>query len=201
VCRVCRTVGVHWVALTEDCPYGTRPIKTCKEGTPGAGHEKLAASPAQLRQVVALLGEGLAQGGIGIGAGIVYTPGAGHQEMYRVIKAVGQHGVALFVHIRGQAGRLGLEDFHEMFAGAAAAGAAVHICHSLSSGRTFGLSSWRDILDMATVSAATSCAGVSRGEALCALTGRGGAARGGRCRGSTSRVLTSRSSSTRIHTA
>ena len=83
-----------------------------------------------------MLGDGLAQGGIGIGAGIVYTPGAGHKEIYELVKAVARYRVALFVHIRGGQKQLGFEDFHEMFANAAVAGAAVHICHSLSSGRS-----------------------------------------------------------------
>ena len=48
-----------------------------------------------------MLGEGLARAGIGIGAGIVYTPGAGHKEIFELVKAVGRYGVALFVHIRG----------------------------------------------------------------------------------------------------
>ena len=42
----------------------------------------------------------------------------------------------------------------EMFANAAVAGAAVHICHSLSSGRSVSpgtnLSGWNDVLEMAT---------------------------------------------------
>jgi hypothetical protein len=70
-----------------------------------------SASPAQLKQLMAMLGEGLAQGGIGIGAGIVYTPGAGHKEIFELVKAVGRYGVALFVHIRGGTKQLGFEDF------------------------------------------------------------------------------------------
>ena len=58
-----------------------------------------------------MLGEGLSQGGIGIGAGIVYTPGAGHKEIFELVKAVGRYGVALFVHIRGGTKQLGFEDF------------------------------------------------------------------------------------------
>jgi hypothetical protein len=43
-----------------------------------------------------------------------------------------------------------LQAFHEMFANAATAGAAVHVCHSLSSGRNVHLSGWKDTLEMAT---------------------------------------------------
>ena len=39
---------------------------------------KEAATPSQLRRLWGMLGDGLDQGGIGIGAGIVYTPGANH---------------------------------------------------------------------------------------------------------------------------
>ncbi len=73
--------------------------------------EPCSASPAQLKQLMAMLGEGLNQGGIGIGAGIVYTPGAGHKEIFELVKAVGRYEVALFVHIRGGTKQLGFEDF------------------------------------------------------------------------------------------
>ena len=43
---------------------------------------------------MAMLGDGLTQGGIGIGAGIVYTPGAGHKEIYELVKAVGRYGLS-----------------------------------------------------------------------------------------------------------
>jgi len=77
------------------------------------------ADDASRSRLVDMLGEGLEQGGIGIGAGFVYTPGADHKETYELIRTVGKHGVALFVHIRQlhplhSAGMVGMEDFHEV---------------------------------------------------------------------------------------
>ena len=110
---------------------------------------KEAATPSQLRRLWGMLGDGLDQGGIGIGAGIVYTPGANHTETYELAKTVAKHSVALFVHIRGR-GPVGLEDFHEMFSNAATAGASIHICHTLSSARAAHQSGVSDLLEMAT---------------------------------------------------
>ena len=42
--------------------------------TDNPAHRQLA-SPVELKRLMGMLGEGLAQGGIGVGAGFVYTPG------------------------------------------------------------------------------------------------------------------------------
>ena len=88
-------------------------------GAKYAGRSKAPENKAgwikELRRLMAMLGEGLEQGGIGVGAGIVYTPGADHKETYELIRTVGQHGVCLFVHIRQQH-TVGMEDLHEILA-------------------------------------------------------------------------------------
>lgn len=113
------------------------------------------ADTADLQQLDEMLHEGLEQGGIGIGAGFVYTPGADHKETYELIRTVAKHGVCLFVHIRqvhplhGQ-GMVGMEDLHEILANAATSGASIHICHCLATGRYAGASGFADMLDMVT---------------------------------------------------
>jgi N-acyl-D-aspartate/D-glutamate deacylase len=105
------------------------------------------ADPAALDRLMKMLGDGLDQGGIGFGAGIVYTPGADHKETYELIRTVAKHGVCLFVHIRQQHS-VGMEDLHEMLVNAAISGASVHICHALATGRYGGRSMWADMLSM-----------------------------------------------------
>lgn len=140
-----RAAALSGVAI----PYSVANDACCMVETKQMSHpdHKRKATPAELKKLMAMLGEGLDQGGVGIGAGIVYTPGADHKETYELVKTVAKHGVSLFVHIRGR-GPVGIEDFHEMLANAATTGASVHICHSLSSARGAGPSGVKDIWEM-----------------------------------------------------
>src|SRR2546430_14503423 len=47
-----------------------------------------------------LVERGLAEGALGIGFGIAYTPGASREEILRVFRVAARHGVPCFVHLR-----------------------------------------------------------------------------------------------------
>lgn len=95
------------------------------------------ATPEQLRVIENRLREGLAQGALGIGMGLAYTPGATREESWQIFKLAAWHQMPVFVHVR-YAGMVepgsSIEAVHEMIANAAGSGATVHVVHIASSG-------------------------------------------------------------------
>jgi N-acyl-D-aspartate/D-glutamate deacylase len=95
-----------------------------------------AASDDELRRLARLMGRGLDQGGLGFGFGISYTPGASHEELYRLFAGAAARQVPVYIHLRSagafQAGGA-IAPFQEVVANAAGTGASVHIVHLNSS--------------------------------------------------------------------
>jgi N-acyl-D-aspartate/D-glutamate deacylase len=106
-----------------------------------------AATPEQLVEIEKRIRQGLAQGALGIGMGLAYTPGATREEAWRVFRVAAEQNVSVFVHVR-YAGMVepgsSIEAIHEVIGNAAGSGAAVHIVHIGSS----GLRQTRILLDM-----------------------------------------------------
>ena len=96
-----------------------------------------AATEGQRTELVRLLSEGLAQGALGVGFGIQYTPGATRQEIVESFGAAAEAGVGAFAHVRF-AGLVepgsSAEAIQEMIAASAATGAPIHVVHIGSSG-------------------------------------------------------------------
>jgi dihydroorotase len=96
-----------------------------------------AATPDELAEIEKRLRHGLAQGALGVGMGLAYTPGATREESWRVFKVAAEQGVPLFVHVRS-AGMIepgsSIEAIHEVIGNAAGSGATLHIVHIGSSG-------------------------------------------------------------------
>lgn len=81
------------------------------------------------------LEEGLLQGGLGIGLGISYTPGASHSEIFRVFELAASYDVPIFVHLRNSAqlGGDALAPLQEVIANAIAHDTSLHVVHLNSS--------------------------------------------------------------------
>lgn len=92
-------------------------------------------SPAQADQLVDLVDQGIRGGGLGIGIGITYTPGASHEEIYSMFRLASHLGAPVFTHIRNSRQTSGdtLAPLQEVLANAAASGAALHVVHINSS--------------------------------------------------------------------
>jgi N-acyl-D-aspartate/D-glutamate deacylase len=90
-------------------------------------------SPAQLEQLIALLSEGLDEGGLGIGLGITYTPGASREEIFGMFELANSRRVPIYVHPRGANSGGTLGAFQELISNAASTGASLHIVHLNSS--------------------------------------------------------------------
>jgi N-acyl-D-aspartate/D-glutamate deacylase len=108
-------------------------------GRPGVGEGAIVppsgpatndpATPEQTQQMQQRLRAELNAGGLGVGMGIQYTPGATHQEIIEMFRVAAERGIPVFVHSRGS----GIESVGEVIAAAAVTGAPLHIVHINSS--------------------------------------------------------------------
>ena len=92
-----------------------------------------AAERAELR---AVMEQGLDEGGLGLGFGLSYTPGASYEELLELFEVAARRSVPVFVHLRSSGAFQdggALAPFQEVIANAAATGASVHIVHLNSS--------------------------------------------------------------------
>ena len=69
---------------------------------PGRG----PATPAQVAEIVAIVERGLAAGGVAVGIGTSYTPGASEPELAAVVEAAARHGAFVHAHLGGGVNRL-----------------------------------------------------------------------------------------------
>src|SRR5262249_17615193 len=86
------------------------------------------ADEAQLRQIEAMLREGVAQGAVAMGFGSAYTPGAPMSEIERMFRVAADGGVSAHIHMRG-----GVQGLHETLEAASRAHVPLHIVHVNSS--------------------------------------------------------------------
>lgn len=91
-------------------------------------------TPATIATVRSVLTSELDQGGLGIGMGIAYTPGASAIEILRNFELCAARRVICFTHIRGAgAGVGGYGGLQEVLTNAMVTGAALHVVHINSS--------------------------------------------------------------------
>lgn len=90
------------------------------------------ASAEQIATVVERIEKGLEEGAVGVGFGIVYTPGITAEELNAAFAAAAAAGAAAYVHIRADPGDF--SNLDEVFAAAEATGSSLHIVHVNSSG-------------------------------------------------------------------
>ena len=94
------------------------------------------ASPDQLEATRARLRNQLDAGGLAIGMGLAYTPGATRLEVIDIFRLAAQRRVPVYTHVRGS-GPVepggSIESISEVIGAAAISGAALHIVHINSS--------------------------------------------------------------------
>jgi len=93
-----------------------------------------AADKNQMEAILARFAQGLAEGGIGAGLALEYTPGVGYDEVYRIFQFMAVRHAPVTVHVRRARGdrvapHSNIVAIQEVVAGAAATGAALHIVH------------------------------------------------------------------------
>lgn len=128
----------HWgarVALVDDLTLGhfpTQPREVIAEMDRGNyAYEEL--SPERIERLAELLERGLDEGGLGLGFGVTYTPGASRLEILRLFQLAAHRGVPAYIHLRAADAGDRLGPFQEAIALAAVTGASVHIVHLNSS--------------------------------------------------------------------
>ncbi len=87
------------------------------------------ATPEQIQRMQQRLRDELSAGGLAVGMGIQYTPGATRQEIIEMFRVAAERAVPVFVHSRGDR----VESVGEVIAAAAVTGAPLHIVHINSS--------------------------------------------------------------------
>src|SRR5580704_1668923 len=94
------------------------------------------ATPEQIDQILAHLREELDAGGLAIGMGIQYTPGASRLEVIDTFRLAAERRVPVYTHVRSN-GRVepgsSIESISEVIGAAAVTGASLHIVHLNSS--------------------------------------------------------------------
>jgi N-acyl-D-aspartate/D-glutamate deacylase len=117
---------------------GPLPATTGDEVLPAAGPATdEEASPERIRAMQDRLRAELAAGGLGIGMGINYTPGASRLEIIDVFRVAAERGVPLYPHVRAAGYHepgSSIESVAEVIAAAAVTGAPLHIVHINSMG-------------------------------------------------------------------
>jgi dihydroorotase len=91
-------------------------------------------SAEEREALLALLGEGLDEGALGIGMGLAYTPGADAEEVRAVFGLAAARGVPVLVHMRSAEGDEDTTPIDGALAHAEATGAGLHVFHLGSSG-------------------------------------------------------------------
>jgi N-acyl-D-aspartate/D-glutamate deacylase len=87
------------------------------------------ATPEQIQSMQQRLRNQIDAGGLGVGMGIQYTPGATRTEIIDMFRVAAEQNIPVFVHMRGDR----VESVSEVIAAAAVTGAPLHIVHINSS--------------------------------------------------------------------
>jgi len=88
-----------------------------------------AATPEQIQRMQQRLRDQINAGGLGVGMGIQYTPGATRTEIIEMFRVAAERDMPVQVHMRGDR----VESVSEVIAAAAVTGAPLHIVHINSS--------------------------------------------------------------------
>ncbi|MCP1248476.1 amidohydrolase family protein [Gluconobacter oxydans] len=90
------------------------------------------ASSSELRDILSLVGQGLSEGGLGIGIPHAYVPGVGAKELVDLCTLAKRHEVPTYTHIAYSSNidpRSSIEAYTRLIGYAGATGAHMHICH------------------------------------------------------------------------
>lgn len=95
--------------------------------------EQSKATPEQLDALIEMLDRGLKDGALGIGVALEYIPAATQAEILQVFHLAARHDAPVHIHMRGwgydEQRVLSYGDLYEVFGGAIATDADIHIVH------------------------------------------------------------------------
>ena len=93
------------------------------------------ASEAEIAQVVSAVSQGLDEGGLGIGLGLDYVPGASDQEIQQLFELAAARSVPCFVHMKGVASPTDMSAMETVLGHVGVTGASLHLHHITSMGQ------------------------------------------------------------------
>jgi dihydroorotase len=103
---------------------------------PGRG----TATAAQVKEIVSIVERGLEDGGVAVGIGIPYTPGAAIEEIAAVVDVAARHGAFVHAHLSG-----GVNGLKTALSVTGKAGVPLHIAHVNSTGGS-EIRLWLDVI-------------------------------------------------------
>ncbi|MGH9350387.1 MAG: amidohydrolase family protein [Vicinamibacterales bacterium] len=98
------------------------------------------ASAAQVADILSLLETGLEDGGVAVGLGTAYTPGATADEVAAVFEVAARHGAFVHAHLGGRTA-----GFRSILSIAGKTGAALHVAH-INSTAGNEIPTWLDMI-------------------------------------------------------
>lgn len=124
-------IGVRFSVFHPDTPVMHWPTQADLVASIGAepSGANARATPAQIEQITGGITTGLNDGGLGVGFGINYSPGADQEEIATMFALAARNNVPVFVHTRA----FGLGAIDEAIETAEATGVTLHIVHIGSS--------------------------------------------------------------------
>jgi cytosine/adenosine deaminase-related metal-dependent hydrolase len=87
------------------------------------------ATSEQIEKIRERLGAELDAGGLAVGMGLSYTPGASHLEVIDMFRLAAERNVPVYTHARGSGLQPGIGALSEVIGAAAVTGASLHIVH------------------------------------------------------------------------
>ncbi|WP_282167620.1 amidohydrolase family protein [Shewanella japonica] len=97
-----------------------------------SGWQNSLPTDKQLNQIMALVEEGLIEGGLGVSINAGYAPGMGRKEYYRLAELAKKYNVATYTHDRYMSivePKSSFEALGEQIGLSAVTGAHMHVCH------------------------------------------------------------------------
>ena len=97
---------------------------------------ELVATAEERAQTIELVRQGLAEGGLGVGIGIAYTPSASREEILDLFELAAQRRVPVYAHMRSNGPVVpgAIDSLQELLADSLATGASLHVVHITSMG-------------------------------------------------------------------
>ena len=117
--------------------YGTTVGHAGIRAAAGATDRYAPATGQQLAEMRRITARAVAEGAVGIGFGINYTPGASYEEVIAMFDVAARHGVPAHVHSRYKGSVFPetiVQSVQELIAAAAVTGASTQVVHIASSG-------------------------------------------------------------------
>lgn len=132
---------IHHGAAIGHVPVRMKVLHDSGDLLPADKAATTTASEEQITEMRQLIERGLNRGAVGVGFGLVYTPGASFWEVIEMFRIAARHQASAHVHLRGASSAVQnegtrIQGLSEVIGAAAITGAALQVVHINSSGQS-----------------------------------------------------------------